>query len=156
MLKQSLEDQMGADNKEKDDQTAAKSATEETKATAEGDLTNTEKDLADAENALKARCSRTRPPLFSARNVVVTLRSLVERLQDLDCRKMNKSQTSLCSNCGVQLGNGQKALGRYTFVAAFHVRSRLSIPRAQFVSCTTSCGVDEKLYQIKSNVLEEP
>jgi len=53
MLKQSLTDQVGADNKDKDDETTAKNAAEETKATAEGDLTNTVKDLADASNALQ-------------------------------------------------------------------------------------------------------
>merc|ERR1719223_2179534 len=53
MLKQSLTDQIGADNKDKDDETSAKNAAEETKATAEGDLTNTVKDLADAQNALQ-------------------------------------------------------------------------------------------------------
>jgi len=53
MLKQSLTDQVGADNKDKDDETSAKNAAEETKATAEGDLTNTVKDLADASNALE-------------------------------------------------------------------------------------------------------
>jgi len=53
MLKQSLTDQIGADNKDKDDETTAKNAAEETKATAEGDLTNTVKDLADASNALQ-------------------------------------------------------------------------------------------------------
>merc|ERR1719265_1404895 len=53
MLKQSLTDQLAADNKDKDDETTAKNAAEETKATAEGDLTNTVKDLADAQNALQ-------------------------------------------------------------------------------------------------------
>merc|ERR1719265_2335019 len=53
MLKQSLTDQIGADNKDKSDETTAKNAAEETKATAEGDLTNTVKDLADASNALQ-------------------------------------------------------------------------------------------------------
>merc|ERR1719265_3135279 len=53
MLKQSLTDQLAADNKDKDDETTAKNAAEETKATAEGDLSNTVKDLADAQNALQ-------------------------------------------------------------------------------------------------------
>merc|ERR1719265_450927 len=53
MLKQSLTDQVGADNKDKADETNAKNAATETKATAEGDLTNTVKDLADASNALQ-------------------------------------------------------------------------------------------------------
>jgi len=53
MTKQALEDQAAADGKDKDDETARKSGAEETKATAEGDLTNTAKDLADAEDALQ-------------------------------------------------------------------------------------------------------
>jgi len=53
MTKQALEDQAAADGKDKDDETARQSAGEETKATAEGDLTNTAKDLADASDALQ-------------------------------------------------------------------------------------------------------
>merc|ERR1719453_189306 len=53
MTKQALEDQAAADGKDKDDETARKTGAEETKATAEGDLTNTAKDLADAQDALK-------------------------------------------------------------------------------------------------------
>jgi len=53
MTKQALEDQAAADAKDKDDETAKKSGAEETKATAEGDLTNTAKDLADAQDALQ-------------------------------------------------------------------------------------------------------
>jgi chromosome segregation ATPase len=53
MTKQALEDQAAADGKDKDDETAKKQGAEETKATAEGDLTNTAKDLADAQDALQ-------------------------------------------------------------------------------------------------------
>ena len=63
MLKQSLTDLIAADNKDKDDETAAKSAAEETKATAEGDLSNTVKDLADAQTCcghLHSRCDHLR------------------------------------------------------------------------------------------------
>jgi len=52
MLKQSLTDQMAADNKEMSDSKAAKAAAQETKAVAEGDLAVTEKDLKDAETVL--------------------------------------------------------------------------------------------------------
>jgi len=52
MLKQSLTDQMAADNKEMADSKGAKAAAEETKAVAEGDLSVTEKDLKDAETVL--------------------------------------------------------------------------------------------------------
>merc|ERR1719410_1438085 len=54
MLKQSLEDQLAADNKDMADEKDSKAASEEAKATAEGDLANTVKDLADAQNALKS------------------------------------------------------------------------------------------------------
>jgi len=52
MLKQSLEDQIAADNKEMSEAKTAKNSAAEVKATAEGDLTVTKKDLADGENAL--------------------------------------------------------------------------------------------------------
>jgi hypothetical protein len=54
MLKQSLEDKMAADNKDMEEEKAAKAAAEETKATAEGDLAQTVKALAEANAALEA------------------------------------------------------------------------------------------------------
>merc|ERR1712203_1006298 len=45
MLKQSLTDQLAADNKDMADEKASKAASAEAKATAEGDLANTVKDL---------------------------------------------------------------------------------------------------------------
>merc|ERR1719487_3139796 len=56
MLKQSLEDQIAADTTDLDQEKAAKGASEETKATAEGDLAITNKDLAAAQAEL-AECS---------------------------------------------------------------------------------------------------
>jgi len=53
MLKQSLTDQMTADGKDFADEKKEKSASQETKAMAEGDLASTEKTLADAKAALK-------------------------------------------------------------------------------------------------------
>lgn len=53
MLKQSLDDQSAADNKDKDEESKAKSAATETQATAEGDLSVTVKDLADAKSGLE-------------------------------------------------------------------------------------------------------
>merc|ERR1719440_2623456 len=52
MMKQSLDDQMAYDNKEMDEEKAAKAKAEEDKATAEGDLAQTEKDLKASEEAL--------------------------------------------------------------------------------------------------------
>merc|ERR1719195_1874511 len=53
MLKQSLTDQLAADSKDMADEKASKAASAEAKATAEGDLANTVKDLADGKNSLK-------------------------------------------------------------------------------------------------------
>jgi len=52
MLEQSLSDQIAADEKEMSEAKATKNSASEVKATAEGDLVVTKKDLADAENAL--------------------------------------------------------------------------------------------------------
>jgi hypothetical protein len=52
MTKQSLTDQIEADTSDLDEEKSAKAATQEGKATAEGDLTATIKDLADSKNQL--------------------------------------------------------------------------------------------------------
>merc|ERR1712066_928014 len=62
MLKQSLEDQIAADTKAKDEEAAAKAASEEAKATAEADLAATVKDLENAKASLEsasADCMQT-------------------------------------------------------------------------------------------------
>jgi len=53
MLKQSLEDQMAADQKDMDDQKSARAAADETRATAVGDLAETAKALANGEQTLQ-------------------------------------------------------------------------------------------------------
>merc|ERR1719235_654919 len=57
MLKQSLEDQMDADNKDMDEEKSLKAATEENKAVAEGDLAETVKGLAEDNKALATASS---------------------------------------------------------------------------------------------------
>merc|ERR1719482_253409 len=52
MLKQSLTDQIEADTKDSDEEKASKAATQEAKATAEGDLAETTKDLENDKAAL--------------------------------------------------------------------------------------------------------
>merc|ERR1719183_2162789 len=52
MMKQSLDDQMAADNKDMDAEKSSKEAAEEEKATAEGDLASTVKSLKESEEAL--------------------------------------------------------------------------------------------------------
>merc|ERR1719265_1497661 len=53
MLRQSLEDQLAADNKDMAAEKSSKASNEETKAVAEGDLATTVKELADANQALQ-------------------------------------------------------------------------------------------------------
>merc|ERR1719245_1957404 len=53
MLKQSLTDQIAADNKDMADEKASRASSEQAKATAEGDLANTVKDLADGKTTLQ-------------------------------------------------------------------------------------------------------
>jgi len=68
MLKQLLTDHIAADNTDKDDEASAKNAAEQTKA-AEGDLTNTVKDLAYASTASRnAELKRSPPPVPTALN----------------------------------------------------------------------------------------
>jgi len=57
MLKQSLEDQIAADNKAKNEEAAAKASSEEAKAGAEGDLAQTNKDLENAKASLSTASS---------------------------------------------------------------------------------------------------
>jgi len=54
MLKQSLEDQLSADNKDMEEETAAKAAAEEAKAVASGDLEVASKESANSKEALEA------------------------------------------------------------------------------------------------------
>merc|ERR1719379_287681 len=80
MLKQSLTDQMAADNKEMADSKATKAAAQETKAVAEGDLAVTEKDLKDAETVLGGmheNCMQT------AQDHEATVKSRAEELEAL-------------------------------------------------------------------------
>merc|ERR1719223_1778658 len=53
MLKQSLTDEIEADSKDMDEEKSFKAATEESKAVAEGDLSETVKSLAEDRKALK-------------------------------------------------------------------------------------------------------
>jgi len=54
MLKQSLEDQAAADKKDMDEEKASKAEAAEAKSVAQGDLSNTQKDLSDGEATLAA------------------------------------------------------------------------------------------------------
>jgi len=91
MLKQSLEDQISADTKALGEEKSAKAAATEAKATAEGDLAGTVKDLADAQAALamtKTDCMQV------GADHEATVASRAEELKAIaDARKVLASST---------------------------------------------------------------
>merc|ERR1712217_12810 len=91
MLKQSLTDQLAADNKDMADEKAAKAASAEAKATAEGDLANTVKDLADSENSLKTTSSDC---MQTAADHEATVKSRNEELTAIATAKKILTDTS--------------------------------------------------------------
>merc|ERR1719400_2976559 len=91
MLKQSLEDQLAADNKDMSDEKASKAASAEAKATAEGDLANTVKDLADGENALQTSSTSC---MTTAADHEATVKSRKEELAAIaEASKLLKEST---------------------------------------------------------------
>jgi len=92
MLKTSLTDSIAADTKDKDDQKAFKSECEESKATAEGDLTATNKDLAAGEKALATAQSTC---MKVASDHEATVRSRAEELKVIaEAKQIVKDATS--------------------------------------------------------------
>merc|ERR1719275_199854 len=78
MLKQSLEDQIAADTKDMEETKAAKAAAEEAKATAEGELVETVKELANSKAALETVSSDC---MQSAADHEATLKARAEELK---------------------------------------------------------------------------
>jgi hypothetical protein len=91
MLKQSLEDQMEADNKDMDEEKSLKASTEESKAVAEGDLAETVKGLAEDKKAL-AQASST--CMTVAADHEATVKSRTEELNAIATAKKILSETS--------------------------------------------------------------
>mmetsp|Transcript_82130 Transcript_82130/g.171944 ORF Transcript_82130/g.171944 Transcript_82130/m.171944 type:complete len:705 (-) Transcript_82130:97-2211(-) len=91
MMKQSLEDQMAADNKDLEEEKAAKAAAEEAKATATGDLEVAKKDLADSTSALETAQSTC---MQVAADHEQTLASRAEELKALAEAKKVLEETS--------------------------------------------------------------
>jgi len=78
MLKQSLEDQVAADSKDMDETKAAKAAAEEAKATAEGELVETVRELANSKSALETVSSDC---MQSAADHEATMKARAEELK---------------------------------------------------------------------------
>merc|ERR1740138_711855 len=91
MLKQSLEDQMEADNKDMDEEKSLKASTEENKASAEGDLAETVKGLAEDNKALATASSSC---MTVAADHEATVKSRTEELTAIATAKKIISETS--------------------------------------------------------------
>merc|ERR1719265_1455512 len=78
MLKQSLEDEIEADNKDMEEEKSLKAASEEQKATSEGDLAETKKELAKDKDSLKVATSTC---MSVAADHETTVRSRSEELK---------------------------------------------------------------------------
>jgi len=125
MLKTSLTDSITADTKDKEDQTAFKSECEENKATAEGDLTATVKDLAAGEKALATAQSTC---MQVATDHEETVRSRTEELKVIaEAKQIVKDATSLLQ------GNGAQSYSLLQVGATSMIRSRADLKNAEVV-----------------------
>ena len=91
MLKGSLEGQIGADTKDMEEEKSAKAANEEQKATDSGDLTMTEKDLAEAQATL---AKTSHDCLQTAADHEATVASREEELKVIGVAKKILQETS--------------------------------------------------------------
>merc|ERR1719181_1753833 len=91
ILKQSLEDQMEADNKDMDEEKSLKASTEESKAVAEGDLAETVKGLAEDNKALATASSTC---MTVAADHEATAKSRNEELNAIATAKKILSETT--------------------------------------------------------------
>merc|ERR1719409_2415427 len=91
MLKQSLEDQIAADQKDMDEEKAAKAAAEETKATAVGDLEETSKTLANGQETLETTGTTC---MTVAADHEATMKSRAEELKAIATAKKMLQETS--------------------------------------------------------------
>merc|ERR1719487_3225189 len=91
MLKQSLTDQIEADTKDSDEEKANKAATQETKATASGDLVETSKDLENDKSALATAGTTC---MTIAGDHEATMKSRAEELNALALAKKVLTETT--------------------------------------------------------------
>jgi len=140
MMKQSLEDQMAADNKDLSDNKAAKASAAEGKATAEGDLATTVKDLANSEASLatsNSDCMTTaadHEATVAARNEELKVIATAEKiLKDSTSGAVSQSYSFLQLQTRADLANSEvvtmvKNLARTQHSAALaQLASRISV-----------------------------
>merc|ERR1719311_1167989 len=105
MLKQSLKDQIMADNREKDEATETKAESEQTKASAESDLAGATKDLAHLTEVLETTQSEC---MTTAQDHEISLKGRAEELAALKkATEIVKEATSGASSF-LQLKSGSR------------------------------------------------
>merc|ERR1712005_98771 len=109
-MKQSLEDQMAFDTKTMDEEKTGKAAAEESKATAEGDLTETVKALKESEESLataNSDCMTTaadHEATVAARNEELKVIAMAEKiLKESTSGAVSQTYSFLQLNAGSQL-----------------------------------------------------
>jgi len=121
MLKQSLEDQASADTKDMDAQKAEKSGAEEGKATAEGDLSMTKKELAssqDQRSTAQATCLQTaadhEATVAARKNELGVIAKAKQILSDTTtgADSQTYSFAQVYSSSGFRMQTGQQLAGR--------------------------------------------
>jgi len=126
MLKQSLEDQTTADDKDLADERASKASSEEAKAIASGDLAETERDLADATSALQManeNCMQT------AADHEATVKAREEEL-----RVIAEAKKILADSSGGAEAQAYGFLQSSSSRAGSRLRTRADLARAEVLS----------------------
>jgi len=125
MLKQGLEDQKAADNKDLEETKTSKASALEAKATAEGDLAETVKDLADAKGALDTASTSC---MTTAADHEATVKARAEELKTIaEAKKILTETTSgAMSQSYSLLQAGSRAASR--------LRTRADLANAEVVS----------------------
>merc|ERR1719253_1436560 len=117
MLKQSLEDEIEADNKDMEEEKSLKAASEEQKATSEGDLAETKKELAKDKDSLKVATSTC---MSVAADHETTVRSRSEEL-----KAIKTAEKILKESTGGAVGQSYSLL---------QLKSRTDMKNAEIVS----------------------
>merc|ERR1719253_2431392 len=133
MLKQSLEDEIEADNKDMDEEKSLKAASEEQKATSEGDLAETKKELAKDKDSLKVATSTC---MSVAADHETTVRSRSEEL-----KAIKTAEKILKESTGGAVGQSYSLL---------QLKSRTDMKNAEIVSL-----VKKLAHQHHSSALEQ-
>jgi hypothetical protein len=150
LTKQSLEDQIAADKKELDETKANKAGAQEVKATAEGDLDVTTKDLANAENALEVMSTSCET---AASDHEASVKSTAEELKALAAAK--KAITEMTSGAQGQTYSFIQVDGSNSEQTGSGLKTKLDLANFEVVTLLRQLAKKEKssaLTQLASRV----